>query len=90
MAGEQSLPVPTRRFATTDEHGRDVSVPVWDDDLLGDITPGSDGVGIWRGYLYVTAEQVQAAGRALLAVAKHMRGASATSPTTTTTELEEN
>lgn len=70
----ESLPSPTRWFTGADEHGRDVSVPVWRDALLGDILPWSEGVTIDEDYTHgADAEQVQAAGLALLAVAKHMR-----------------
>lgn len=74
MKAEVSIPAPDRWHRGADEHDHDVSVPVWSSDVLGEITPWTDGVTIGEDYLEdVTAEGLRQAAGMLLAVAEHLR-----------------
>ncbi len=68
------LPEPTRWFRGVGDDGEDVTVPVWDTSLLGEVTPWARGLSIEDDYIeHATVEQIREAGLALLAVARHKR-----------------
>lgn len=67
------LPEPTRWFRGAGEDGEDVSVPVWETTLLGEVVPWTRGLSINDDYGEATVDQIREAGLALLAVARHKR-----------------